>query len=115
MKKLIVRIDVEIAETLDEIETGMMLRENNDDNHGMLFIFEFDEEVSFWMKNTAIPLDIIFANKSKQIVSIYRDAQPFDTTNHPSLKPVKYVVEVNGGFTDKYKIEEGYYMDWRRY
>jgi uncharacterized membrane protein (UPF0127 family) len=91
-----------------------MFRESMDENQGMLFIFDREEMQGFYMRNTLIPLDIIFVNSKKQIVKIHKNARPLDETDLPSMKPAIYVVEVNGGFTDKYKIKEGEYIDWRR-
>ncbi len=106
-KNLIKQINVEIAETLEQFETGMMIRKENDEDIGMLFILEMESIEAFWMKDT-------FVNKGKQIEKIYKNAQSLDTTILPSVKPIKYVIEVNGGFTDKFNIKEGDYMDWER-
>jgi uncharacterized membrane protein (UPF0127 family) len=113
-KKLTTGIDVEIADTDDKRELGLMFRERMEDNQGMLFIFDKEEMQEFYMKNTLIPLDIIFVNAKKKIVKIHINAKPLDETDLPSMKPCLYVVEVNGGFSDKYKIKEGDYIDWRR-
>ena len=85
-----------------------------EENQGMLFIFDNEEMQAFYMKNTLIPLDIIFVNSRKKIVKIYKNAKPLDETDLPSIKKCIYVVEVNGGFTDKYQIKEGDFMDWER-
>lgn len=111
MKK---QIDVEIADTEDKLHLGLMFRENMDENQGMLFIFNKEEPQGFYMKNTLIPLDIIFINSKKRIVKIYKNAKPLDETDLPSYKPILYVVEVNGGYTDRNKVKEGDYIDWRR-
>jgi uncharacterized membrane protein (UPF0127 family) len=114
MKNLITKIDVEIAETDDTRHLGLMYRENMQENQGMLFIFPDEDFESFYMKNTIIPLDIIFINAKKQIVKIHKNTVPYSEKSLPSLKPSMYVVEVNAGFTDKYKIKEGEFIDWRR-
>jgi uncharacterized membrane protein (UPF0127 family) len=74
---------------------------------GMLFIFPQEEVRSFWMKNTYIPLDIIFVDASREIVTIQSNTQPLSTEPVPSYKPAKYVIEVNAGFTSKHNIKEG--------
>jgi uncharacterized membrane protein (UPF0127 family) len=112
-KRLIKAIEVEIAVSKEETETGLMHRGNADENHGMLFILEMESEEAVWMKDTKIPLDIVFANREKKIEKIYRNAQPFDMTILPSLKPVKYVIETNAGFIDKHRIDEGFFIDWK--
>jgi uncharacterized membrane protein (UPF0127 family) len=113
-KNLIKSIDVEIAETDDSRHRGLMFREKMEDNQGMLFIFDQDEPESFYMKNTLIPLDIIFITAKKEIVKIYKNTTPLSENDLPSFKPILYVVEVNAGFTDKYNIKEGDYIEWRR-
>jgi len=113
-KKLAKTIDVEIADTDEKLHLGLMFREKMEENQGMLFIFDKEDMQGFYMKNTLIPLDIIFVNSKKKIVKIHKNARPLDETDLPSMKPCIYVVEVNGGFTDKYKIKEGDYIDWRR-
>lgn len=91
-----------------------MFREKMEDGQGMLFIFPSEEPEGFYMKNTIIPLDIIFINSKKEIVKIYKNTTPFSEQDLPSLKPAVYVVEVNAGFTDKNNIKEGDFIDWRR-
>lgn len=101
------KIDVELAENDHEREVGLMYRRSMDDGKGMLFIFPREESQSFWMKNTVIPLDIIYVNAGKQIVKIYKNTTPFSENSLPSGKAAMYVVEVAGGFTDRYGIREG--------
>jgi uncharacterized protein len=114
-KNLTKEIDVEIADTEDKRHIGLMYRDKMDTNQGMLFIFPNEEEQAFYMKNTILSLDIIFINAKKQIVKIYKRATPFDITDLPSKKPILYVVEVLGGFTDRYNIKEGDYIDFRKF
>lgn len=100
-------IDIEIAETDDERGKGLMYRKSMADTQGMLFMFDAPEEQSFWMKNTYISLDIIYVNGKKEIVSVQKYATPLSEESLPSFKPAQYVVEVNAGFCDKYKIKYG--------
>jgi len=113
-KNLIKKIDVEIAETDDARHLGLMFREGMQEDQGMLFIFPAEEPQSFYMKNTVLPLDIIFVNSKKQIVKIHKNTEPFSEKSLLSIKPATYVIEVNAGFTDKFKIKEGGYIEWRR-
>jgi uncharacterized membrane protein (UPF0127 family) len=92
-----------------------MFRENMKEEEGMLFLFPAEEYQSFYMKNTIMPLDIIFVNAKKQIVKIHKNTTPYSEASLPSMKPSIYVVEVIAGFTDKYKIQEGDIIDWRKF
>jgi len=103
---LITKIDIEIANTEAKREQGLMYRTHMAENHGMLFIFDKDQSLSFWMKNTVIPLDMIFINSKFVIVKIHKNTIPYDESQYSSGKPAKYVVEVNAGFADKYGIKE---------
>ncbi len=103
-------ISVEIADSYAERENGLMFRKNLDKDKGMFFIFEDSAIRNFWMKNTYIPLDIIFIDENFAIVNIAENAQP--CINEPcqtysSLKPAKYVLEVNAGFSEENGIREG--------
>jgi len=105
-----IQIDAEIADTSTEIEKGLMYREILGENEGMLFIFDREKETSFWMKNTLIPLDMIFLNENKEIVHIVENAKPCNSSDcvlYPSGVPVKYVIEVNSGFVEENGIEVG--------
>lgn len=77
----------------------------------MLFIFPKEQIKSFWMKNTYIPLDMIFVNASGSIVSIYRGAKPNDETPISSIFPAKYVIEVNSWWTMEAGLTTGDYID----
>jgi len=114
LKKIISKIDVEIAETEETRNLGLMFREAMKEEQGMLFIFPDEELQGFYMRNTIIPLDILFINSKKQIVKIHKRTEPLSEKTLPSRLPSKYVVEVNAGYTDKFGIKEGYYIDWRR-
>lgn len=113
-KNLIKKINIEIAETDEKRHLGLMFRDKLGEDDGMLFIFPDEEEQGFYMKNTMIPLDIMFINSQKKIVKIYKNTTPYSEKTLPSGQPIKYVIEVNGGFSDKYNIKEGDYTDWRR-
>ena len=76
-------------------------------NQGMLFIFDDTSERFFYMKNTKIPLDLIFINENKKIVSFQKDAKPFDETSLPSNVPAKFVLEVNAGLVANLSVAVG--------
>ena len=105
-------LDLEIAETEYETQTGLMYRHSMEDNQSMLFIFKKEQPRSFYMKNTEFPLDIIYFNKKKEIVNIQKNAKPFDKTSLPSNIPVLYVLEVNAGLSDVWGLQNGDKIEW---
>lgn len=98
-------LDIEIADDDYQTQTGLMYRNSIKDSQGMLFIFPNEIERNFYMKNTRIPLDIIYVSSDKKIVSIQKNAKPFDETSLPSFKPAKYVLEINGGLADSWGLK----------
>lgn len=88
---------VEVAVTAPERSRGLMFREEMAADHGMLFIFETEGDRYFWMKNTPLPLDIIYIDATGKIVSIAADTTPFSEQTIPSGAPAKYVLELNAG------------------
>ncbi|HEY3277536.1 MAG TPA: DUF192 domain-containing protein [Syntrophorhabdaceae bacterium] len=98
---------VELAVTHEEQARGLMFRERLADDEGMLFIFGKDEERAFWMRNTLIPLDIIFIDSRFKVVSVHDFAKPKDETSISSRFPAKYVVEVKGGKAATCRINAG--------
>lgn len=104
---LLAHLDIEIAETDYETQTGLMYRKGMENQQGMFFIFENESRKSFYMKNTEFPLDIIYINKDFEIVNIYKNAVPFSKTSLPSGAPAQYVLEVNAGLSDQWKLEPG--------
>jgi len=102
-----IHLDIEIADNEYETQTGLMYRTSMKSNQGMLFIFENSEERFFYMKNTKIPLDLIFIDDHKKIVSFQKNAKPFDESSLPSNVPAKYVLEINAGLVEKWNIQVG--------
>lgn len=100
-------IDIEIADNEYETQTGLMYRNSMAKNQGMLFVFDDVTERSFYMKNTKIPLDLIFIDDNKNIVSFQKNAKPLDENSLPSNAPAKYVLEVNAGLVDVWKLAVG--------
>jgi uncharacterized protein len=88
---------VEIAADDASRERGLMFRKTMQPDHGMLFDFKIDEGVAFWMKNTILPLDMVFIRSDGTISSIAPDATPYSTQEIPSAEPVRAVLELNAG------------------
>jgi uncharacterized membrane protein (UPF0127 family) len=105
-KDTLFSILIEIADTPDKIRKGLMYRKALGIDQGMLFILGEERQQSFWMKNTPIPLDIIFLDNNHQIVRIAKHTIPFSKDPILSMKPARYVLEVNAGFCDTHSIEE---------
>jgi uncharacterized protein len=104
-----VTVPVEVADTNEERSQGLMFRESLPENDGMLFVFDEEAPRTFWMKNTKIPLDMIFIG-SDMVVDQVTTAQPCvadPCAVYPSIQPVQYVVEVNAGFAKEHGIEAG--------
>ena len=95
---------VEVAKTGASQVKGLMFRKNLGEKEGMLFVFKNEGFHSFWLKNTLIPLDIVFLDKNKKVVNITENAQPCPSDKCPSYRnqnPVKYVLEIRGGLANK--------------
>ena len=99
--------EVEMAITPEEKEHGLMFRKELPAGHGMLFDFQFDQPVAFWMKNTYIPLDMLFIRSDGRILRIAENTEPFSERNIPSGGPVRAVLEVIGGTAKKLGIAPG--------
>jgi len=104
---VITTIDIEVADDVAERAQGLMYRDTMSENDGMLFLMETEEPQAFWMKNTIISLDIIYADSDRRIVSISKNCKPYSLEQIPSGKPALYVVEVIAGYTTKYGIKAG--------
>ena len=107
--KSLIKIKVEIADDNQERAKGLMFRERLDENNGMLFIFDDNDYQTFWMKNTLIPLNIIFIDKDLKIIDIKPAVPCFKDPCilYKSSTPVKYVLEVDGNFTIRNSIKIG--------
>ena len=97
---------VEVARTEKEKERGLMFRERMGKNEGMLFVYEREERLSFWMKNTRLPLSIAFIDKGGKIVDI-QDMEPFSLETHISAHPATYALEMNRGWFAREGIKVG--------
>ena len=102
-----VSLNIEIADTDFDIQTGLMYRNSMQNDQGMLFVFDNEGERFFYMKNTKIPLDLIYIGTDKKIVSFQENAKPFDESSLPSNAPAQYVLEVNAGLVDTWNLSVG--------
>lgn len=101
------KIAIEFAETDYEQQTGLMYRKSLEEDQGMLFLYPSEAVRSFYMKNTYIPLDIIFYNKDSAVVSFQENAKPLDETSLPSEAPAQFILELNAGKVKQWNIEVG--------
>jgi len=100
----------EAANTAAERETGLMNRTSLDENAGMLFVFPTEQKQSFWMKNMRISLDIVFITSDKHVLDVYQSVPPCTTDPcvlYTSSAPIRYVLEVNAGFSEQHGIASG--------
>lgn len=88
---------VEVARTNEQIRDGLMFRTSMPPDAGMLFLLPVPQEVRFWMKNTLIPLDMLFIRPDGVVAKVHANAQPQDLTPIPSGEVVAAVIEINGG------------------
>ena len=107
-------LDIELAETPYEIETGLMYRSFMEEQAGMLFVFPDERPRSFWMKNTKISLDIIYLDRNYKMVSAAENATPYSERSLPSAGPAQYVLEVNAGYVQQNKLNPGDQMVLKR-
>jgi len=99
-------VRAEIAETQEDRNKGLMYRKELPDGKGMLFVFEYDHVLSFWMKNTYIPLSIAFIAHDGKIIDI-KDMYPHDTTSVLSSRSARYALEVPRGWFSRAGVREG--------
>jgi len=102
----VAEITVEIAKTDEERAKGLMHRKKLADGEGMIFVFDRDQQLSFWMKNTLIPLSIAFIASDGHIVEI-KDMQPNDLSSVRSSRSVRYALEVPQGWFGRAGIQAG--------
>ncbi|OAV43976.1 DUF192 domain-containing protein [Lewinella sp. 4G2] len=105
-------VDIEIASTPEQQQRGLMWRTSMEEDQGMLFLMDSLQPQSFWMLNTYIPLDIIYLDDQKRIVSIAENTTPKSLDPVPSIEPALYVLEVNGGYAKRKGLEVGDRMEW---
>lgn len=112
------QFSVEVAATDSQRKVGLMNRKSLDQDKGMLFVFDTQGYLNFWMKNTLIPLDMIFIDEHGIVQHIAKNARPCTEKDdrkcdlYNSVKPVKFVLEVNGGVADQKGIRIGDKVTW---
>ena len=102
-----VRFNVEVADTDAERATGLMNRPKMAMSAGMLFVYDTPRRASFWMKNTLIPLDMIFADSAGRVTRVHPFAKPLDKTTIDGGEGVRFVLEINGGLAQRLGIRPG--------
>lgn len=107
-------IDIEIADTPEQRTRGLMFRRSMPYSRGMLFLFPEADTSGFWMKNTAMPLDIIFVAPDSQVVSIAKRTTPFSEEQIWPGGRKQFVVEVRAGFVDRFGISDSTRIRWER-
>jgi uncharacterized membrane protein (UPF0127 family) len=108
------RFTVEVARTEPEQQTGLMNRPAMAPDHGMIFPYQPPQPVAFWMKNTMIPLDMIFIAPGGRILRIEANAVPYNLEPVPSGGSIEAVLELNGGRAASLGIHDGDQVDWKR-
>ena len=102
-----ITFNVEVAKTIEERRIGLMYRKNILNNEGMLFIFPREKIIQLWMKNTYIPLDVIFISENKVIVDIKKNMEKLSETIVKSKVKSRYALEFNAGLINKLDIKIG--------
>jgi len=109
---VVAAISIEIADRPETRARGLMWRNELKCSQGMLFIFEQTERLSFWMRNTPIPLDIFFLDARGSIYHIVHQAAPMSDRIYSPLRPGRYVVETCAGFARRNEISPGWQVEW---
>ena len=105
------RYAIELADNDAERARGLMFRDTMANDHGMLFIHDAEEPQAYWMKNTKIPLDILYFDTGRRLVSQQRDIPPCSLgdacPSYPSNAPARYVLELNAGEAARLQLQDG--------
>jgi uncharacterized membrane protein (UPF0127 family) len=101
------RFRVEVADTEASRARGLMHRDSMPQFSGMLFVYPRPGPVAFWMRNTRIPLDMLFFDETGRLTAIHENAVPFDETPIPGGNDVLFVLEINGGMASQLGIDLG--------
>jgi hypothetical protein len=100
-------VKVEIARTEPEKQHGLMYRQKLEPGRGMIFLWQHPEPLKFWMKNTYIPLDMIFIGGDKHVVYVEENAEPLTTSSRGPDEDSQFVLEVPGGWARAHGVERG--------
>ena len=106
------RLDIYLAMNDPQRSRGLMFVRNLPQTTGMLFVYESDGYLSIWMKNTYIPLDIVFARADGSVSSIEHNAEPLSLKSIVAIEPVRYVLELNAGVAKTLSIDENSRLEW---
>lgn len=104
---IVATLDIEIADNDYKTQTGLMYRTSMKEKQGMLFVFPNEQPRAFYMKNTEIPLDILYFNSKMVLIDFHENTTPLSEKSIPSSGPAKYVLEINAGLSEKWGIERG--------
>ncbi len=107
------RLDIYLAMSNEQRARGLMHVRSLPQTTGMLFVYESDGYLSIWMKNTYIPLDIVFARADGSVSSIEYDAEPLSLRSMEALEPVRYVLELNAGVAKRLSIDRYSRLEWQ--
>jgi len=108
------RFDIYIAASPAQRERGLMFVRELPQTSGMLFVYEADMYLSMWMKNTFIPLDMLFVRADGTVSSVEHDTEPRSLRSISSLERVRYVIELNAGTTERLSIDQYSSIAWQR-
>jgi hypothetical protein len=108
------RFDIYIAENDTQRARGLMHVRSLPESKGMIFIYEADRYMSMWMKNTFVPLDILFVRADGTVSSVAHDTEPQSLRSISSLEPVRFVLEINAGVAEKLSIDQYSQIEWER-
>jgi hypothetical protein len=101
-------LNLELATTPKQREQGLMNRTQMASDTGMLFIFPEEQPLTFWMRNTFIPLDIVFMDNELRVINIHKNTKTNQISElYASTRPARYVLEVNAGWTDQHQLQAG--------
>jgi uncharacterized membrane protein (UPF0127 family) len=109
------RVSLELAISDEEKRVGLMFRDTLGADSGMLFIFDSDAPLPFWMKNTFVPLDFVWLSAGGEVVDVRANVQPCQADpcpSYPSARPARAVLEVNGGFASAHGIRPGVHLQF---
>ena len=106
------RLDVYIAATNEQRSRGLMHVRSLPESTGMLFLYDRDARLSMWMKNTYIPLDILFVRADGTVSSVAYNTEPLSLESIAALEPVRYVLELNAGVAEKFSIDQYSRLEW---
>lgn len=109
-----IEFNVEEASTNATRSKGLMFRKELAAKNGMIFVYPEDRVLTFWMKNTYIPLDIVFVNSKFDVIGVLQNLTPLDTAPKDIGLPSKYAIEINAGLVSEFGIQAGWKMVWNR-